>query len=86
MTGRTYSGLYSVDISTGVATQIGKFGANNIRAGYLTAIGSTLFMTDAFSDRLYTIDVNTGRLTRVGSAFEFGARIVNATGIAFIAN
>lgn len=74
--------LYTVNTTTGVATQIG--GVLGIQAYDLASIGNTLYAISG-SD-LYTLNTTTGVPTRVGTVSEFGVNEGRARGLASIGN
>ena len=77
MVGSTNDALYTLDTSTGIATQVGtadKFGVSpseDIPSG-LASIGDTLYMVGTNTALLYTLDTSSGVAVQVGSATTFG--------------
>jgi len=61
----TDNNLYSVDLSTAVATRIGPTGVSNFLEGLALSSGGTLFATDA-AGNLYTVSTADGAASLVG--------------------
>ena len=67
--------LFTLDRTTGVATQVGEifwnFGSDDEGVS-IEWDGSTMFAVSSDYDRLFTLDRTTADLTLVGNAYEFG--------------
>lgn len=73
--------LYAMDLTTGVATEIGSLGASgDFEAMAFDPTSGILYVHDDSSGSLYTADTSTGQLTLVGSG---GATRSNNHGMAF---
>ena len=85
MVGSTTDALYSLDLTTGIATRIGtatQFGVRESQPSDLAWDGSTLYMLGWDADALYSLDPTTGVATRIGSATAFGVSEILASGLA----
>ena len=69
--------LWTLDTSTGVATQAesspANFGVSEMLPRDLTTDGSTVYMIGGTNNCLYTLDTFIGQATRVGSASNWGS-------------
>ncbi len=89
MVGERTDLLYTLDTTTGRATQVSaasvnQFGVGESNPSDLAAIANTLYMAGD-NDVLYTLNTATGRATRVGSTDAgFGVSELNARGLAAI--
>ena len=77
MTGASPSALFTLNPSTGVATQVGSatnFGGDvtNPNSLFWHPTQSKLYLTDNTDEALYSVDIGTGVSTRIGSATAFG--------------
>ncbi len=88
MVGSGNAVLYTLDTTTGIATQVGSvdpgFGVSETRPFDLAAIDDTLYMVGQTNDVLYTLDTTTGRATLMSDAGvdDFGVGEGSPTGLA----
>ncbi len=91
MVGNTADVLYTLNTTTGRATQVGTaprgFGMSETHPRGLAAIGTTLYMVGSDTDALHTVDTGTGRAAQVGTtAAGFGVAERRPSGLAAIAS
>ena len=72
------SGLYTIDITTGLATLVGSDIAFADGLGINSA--GQAFAANAIDDILYSVDLTTGLLTAIGG---FGVNLQDQTGLSF---
>ena len=81
--------LVTINKATGVATRVSSntLGRDRVRGlvygGGLAWDGVNLFTADIATRALYTVDRTTGVATRVGTAFNFSARVTEPAGLAW---
>ena len=85
MTGIANSCLYTLNVTTGVATRIGsatQFGVGEDSVTDILSFGGRLYMVGKGTDKLYTLNVETGVATVVNSSItKFGVNEDLVTGI-----
>ncbi len=78
MVGSTNAVLYTLDPTTGRATQMGSvpsgFGVSDVSPGDLAAIDSTLYMVGQINDVLYTLNIDSDDTIADGSADQVGSQ------------
>ncbi len=79
--------LYTLDTSSGLATQVGMaddFGISEGEVADLASIGTTLYMVDTTLAALFKFNTTTGIATGVGAATDFGVGETQPLGLASI--
>ena len=87
MVGQTNKALYTLDIQTGVATQVDSTTVNfgsvaEEKPTGLAWLDGKLYITGQTNDALYTVDIVTGLATKVGTSTKFGIKEDQPWGLA----
>ncbi len=76
MVGTANDALYTLDITTGIATRVGNvaggFGVREVGSAGLAAVGTTLYMVGVDNNVLYTLNIDPDDMTPDGMAIQVG--------------